>query len=202
MIHAPRRVLSLFMTRITFPRQDAASKEQGSFKVTLTPATTSLLFGGGKYAVSSSNSKSAKNWLTAWFRLTIPGLDTSKVSAVETIDITIPLVISTDDAACILCVPVPPRISFPQLLITGAESTAATWYSWFQSFVIRGINGDADEKTGTLEYLDSMGAALFSLSFNGLGIISIAPEPYRSGESAARVQAAMYAEKMTISKSP
>ena len=182
MIHAPRRVLSLFMTRITFPRQDAASKEQGSFKVTLTPATTSLLFGGGKYAVSSSNSKSAKNWLTAWFRLTIPGLDTSKVSAVETIDITIP--------------------RFPQLLITGAESTAATWYSWFQSFVIRGINGDADEKTGTLEYLDSMGAALFSLSFNGLGIISIAPEPYRSGESAARVQAAMYAEKMTISKSP
>jgi hypothetical protein len=185
------------ITRVRFPGLNAASKDAGVIKLTLTPESTSLSSPGGTYKASSS--KSLKKWQTSNFRLAIKGLDTSKVSVVEPIEITIPRT-ARPDAACENCNPVIPQINFPGLEFAGSESFASTWFTWHQSFVIAGQHQDSDEKSGTLDYLDpTLKSALFSLNFTGLGITSVATESAEAGtEGVVKVRASAYAEKIQL----
>ncbi|MBK5258616.1 MAG: hypothetical protein JJE51_03420, partial [Thermoanaerobaculia bacterium] len=121
--------------------------------------------------------------------------------SVGEIDIPIPLTASPD-AECSLCTPVIPKINYPSVSIVGSEAFATTWFAWHQTFVIAGQHEDADEKSGTLDYLDStLKGTLLSLSFTGLGITSISTDP-ASTDAIASVRATMYAEKITLTLLP
>ena len=48
----------------------------------------------------------------------------------------------------------PGKLEFPNLVISLAESSAGTFYAWFQDMVIKGNAGENNEKAGTLELLD------------------------------------------------
>jgi hypothetical protein len=187
------------ITRLTFPALNAASKDAATIKLTLSPQSTVLSSPGGTF--KATQSKSAKKWQASNFRLSIKGLDTAKVSAVDAIDIVIPRAESRD-GFCENCPK--PKINYPDLDITVSEANAATWFAWHQSFVIAGQNDDADEKTGTLDYLDpTLKTVLFSLNLTGLGITSVANQPAEAGlEGVARVKASMYSERITLSLFP
>lgn len=184
------------ITRITFPRLDAASKDAATLTVTLTPATTSAGTKGVTY--NPGPSPTAKKWLASNFKLTITGLDTTHITSIEAIDIPIPLA-PPPDAACLLCVPTPPRIDFPQVQVALPETFATTWSAWDETFVISGQHTDADEKSATLDYLDPTLNPLLSVSLTGLGIVSVANDPVAAGGGAIqRVRATMYSERITL----
>src|SRR5581483_4805256 len=123
------------ITRITFPRVDAASKDNATLTVTLTPSSTSAGPKGVTYNAGASTT--AKKWAASNFKLTIAGLDTTHISSIEAIDIPIPLA-PPPDLVCLICVPTPPRIDFPQVQVALAETYATTWSAWDETFVISG----------------------------------------------------------------
>ncbi len=185
------------ITRITFPATNAASKNAATIRLTLTADSTSMSSPGNTYPGAGA-AKPAKRLLASNFTFSIKGLDTSRVSSVGEIDIPIPLT-ARPDAACVSCEPVIPKINYPDVTIVGSEAFATTWFAWHQTFVIAGQHEDADEKFGTLDYLDStLKGTLLSLSFTGLGITSISTD----SDTIATVRASMYAEKITLTLLP
>ena len=190
------------ITRITFPRLDAGSKEAGKLTVTLTPSATYLVKTGGTYGTPPA-SKGGQQWLASNFRLTIPGLDASKVSTIEAIDISIPLT-APPQQECNSCTPVPAKINFPNLELVTGEASSADWFRWHETFVLEGQHDDGQEKRGTLDLLTpTMKGTIFSVAFTGLGIVSVANEPASAGsESIPKVRATMYAEQITLVATP
>jgi hypothetical protein len=135
------------------------------------------------------SSKAQKKWLASNFRLTIDGLDCSFVNKLDA------LVIKQEVAG-----KEPTNIEFPNLVFTVAESHAESIYQWHEDFVIKGNNGQENEKTGTLEYLTpNLSTALFTLDFHGLGIFKATPDKVEAGgEQVRRVKVEMYCEEMAF----
>ncbi len=187
------------ITQVVFPRLDARDKTPLSLKVEISPGAAFVTLGGGTYPAGGSGSPK-KSTSGSSFRLQIKGLTASQVSLVEELVVDIPLA-PPPDAACYICEVKPPRISFPRLEIVVAESSATDWFKWHESFVISGQNGDSDEKSGTLDLLDATLSPLLTLSFSGLGIVTVANEPATSSqELLPRVRASMYVETIALTK--
>jgi hypothetical protein len=94
----------------------------------------------------------------------------------------------------------PGKLEFPNLSISVAESSAGTFYAWFQDMVLKGKVGDENERPGTLELLDqSMKTTLLTINFHHLGIFGFAPESADSAaEKIRRVKVEMYCEQITL----
>ena len=92
-----------------------------------------------------------KVWLPSNFKITIDGLDCTKVRTVDSLTVKQPAI--KDDIG-ITREPqkqAQGRLEFPNLTITLAESSAESWFAWFEDFVIKGNNGDSNEKTGSID---------------------------------------------------
>ena len=171
------------------PALDAADKDPAYMNVTISPESTQRQKGSGNPINPCGPVKAQKKWLTSNFRLTIPGLDCSKVNKIEAFVIKQQVV---EDRRGTLEV--------PNLVITLAESSAQSFFDWHEDFVINGNNGSESEKSGKLEYLTpNLGEALFTLNFQHLGIFKLAPEKVEAGnEQIKRVKAEMYCEEATF----
>jgi hypothetical protein len=95
----------------------------------------------------------------------------------------------------------PAYLEVPNLVVTLAEPYAQDFYDWHADFVINGNSGQANEKSGTLEYLTpKLREALFGLTLSNLGIFKLSVESADSGsEAIRRVRAEMYCEKIQFS---
>ena len=93
------------------------------------------------------------------------------------------------------------RLEYPNLVVTLAESEAGPFFDWAESFIIQGVNGQKDEKSGSIDFLTvDLKTVLATLTFSNLGIFRCAPEKAEAGvESIRRVKAEMYCESMTFS---
>jgi len=183
------------ITQISFPALDAASKDAAQITITISPRYTQQVQGSGK-AVQVLG-KVQKNWVSANFRLTIAGLDTTKVNKIDA------LVIKQAAAKDTVgpgrdSVQIPFQQEISNLVITFAEVSAQTFRNWYGDFVIKGINGDTAEKNGTLQYLSpNLQETYFTLTFRNIGIFRLAPEKVGAGsETTRRLKAAMYVEDM------
>jgi hypothetical protein len=190
---------------ITFPLLDAASPASASLSVVLSPEYTRFAPRASSAPGGPSVSLGAKSvsWTVNNFRLKIDGLDCSKVSQAEPIDVQAVLVDN----------PVgeqrsyqsePAHLEFSDLVVTLADSAAQSFYHWHQDFLIQGNNSEDKEKSGTLEFLDqSLNKTLFTLSFSGLGIYKLAPVPIDPAvEAVKRVTASMYCQTITFATGP
>lgn len=188
-----------YITQVTFPRLDASSKNPAQILVQLSPQFTVKRKASGKVSISCGKNQSQKTWLSSNFRFAIKGLDTTRVNAVESISVQIPIP-PPPEAECVSCQPIPPSISFPEVEIRLPEAFSQTEAAWFEDFVIKGNHTDADEKTGTLEFMDStMKNSLFTLSFTGLGAMTLENEPASANTSAvSQVRFRMYTEIMSF----
>ena len=97
----------------------------------------------------------------------------------------------------------PGLLSFPNLTVTVAETSAGAWQRWFENFVLQGYNDDTNEKTGTLWLLDDRMQALAQIGLFNVGIFQlIGPiiHGYRleTGQIVRRtyVVAGLYCERM------
>lgn len=187
------------ITEVTIPAADATSKTLTRILIGLTPEQTSLVKSPG--GSSKLSSRVGKTSFTGNFRLSIEGVNTTRVSKVDALTIKLPFRSNTQ-GECLHCegIQAPPPIDFPNVVITLSQTGAESIESWFQNFVINGENGDSAEKTGELSFLSSdLSTAVFTIKFNHLGIFELIP--VNEADAIPRLVAAMYCESMTFSSS-
>ncbi len=185
------------ITEIGFPACDAALKEAAYLTIKFAPEFTTPSAGKGSLAAAVGTK--SKAWLPTNFRLTIPGLDCSKVSKIEAL--TVKQTIVQDSVGQVRDYQKEPgKLEFPNLVISLAENSAGTFYAWFQDMVIKGNAGETNEKAGTLELLDpTLTSTLLTIYFNHLGIFGFSPEKSDANVDAVRrVKVEMYCEQITL----
>jgi len=171
------------ITEFGVPTCDGASKEPGYFTVKFSPEFTTVIAGKGS-AVKQPFAKTQKMWPSSNFRLTIPGLDCSRVSKID---------------AFTIKQKEPGKLEFPNLSLYVAEAFAGTFYAWLQEMVVKGNTGENNEKPGTLELLDPSLKPILTIYLHHLGIFGFAPEKPSAGvDTIRRVKVEMYCEQMTL----
>ena len=188
------------ITEIGFPACDGSSKELDYLTIQFAPELTTPLAGKGADVSGMLNLKaSQKGWLPANFKLSIPGIDCSRVSKIEAFTIKQK---ATQDALGQArdFAKEPGKLEFPNLTISAAETGAGTFYSWFQDMVLKGNSGEQNERIGTLELLDpTLKGVLLTVTFHHLGIFGFAPEkPTSPTDAIRRVKVEMYCEQITL----
>lgn len=196
--HSRRTFTQALITEIGLPALDAADKDAAQMTVKIAPEVTRRVKGSGQAVLVCGGTKIQKKWLSSNFRLTIDGLDCTKVNKVEALTIKQKVVEN----------PVgeerdPGReqrtVDFPNLVVTLAESAAESFFDWHENFVIKGNNSSEEEKNGKLEYLaPNLSDVLFTLEFHNLGIFKLAAETVEAGDQIQRVKAEMYCQQMTF----
>ena len=140
-----------------------------------------------------------KLWLSSNFRVTIDGLDCSKVSAVDSFTVT--QSVATEDVGNARdYLREPTKLEFPNLTISLLESSAQTWYEWFEDFAIKGNNDDTKEKNGSIALLSAnLVDELMRIDLFNLGIFQIGLDKTEANSDRVTiVKAALYCERMEL----
>jgi T4-like virus tail tube protein gp19 len=180
-----------FVTETTIPALDGASKDPAYLTVTLAPEYTRDSKPSGKVA---GESVKQKLWVSSNFRVTIDGLDCTRVMRVDAL--TVKQAVVRDDRAGI----VPAQLEFPNLKITLSQVGSETWFAWFDGFVIKGNNDESKEKNGSIALLSpDLKDELLRVDLFNLGIFAIGPEKAEANsDRVATVTAQLYCERMEL----
>jgi hypothetical protein len=180
------------ITEIGFPALDASSKDPCAFTLKFTPVYTRR-----SKPISAGGVRPApeQEWQAADFRLQITGLDCTHVSKVEALVATARM-----SQVSIGGVSQPGYLDISDLVITLDEDQVDSFYAWHEAFVVDGNNGNDMEKSGKLDFLTpDRNHALFTLSFDGLGIYCLKPVMARiTSEAVRQVQVQMYCQNMSL----
>jgi len=195
-----RQFYNGLITETTIPACDAASKDAGRLTLKISPEYTTTTKGSGA-KITAPLGTLQKLWTPSNFRLQIDGLDCTKVTKIDSFTV----------KQSIIDNPVgedrfggkePGAIEYPNLAITLLASSSATWEQWFKDFLIRGNDGQASEKNGTLTFLTSnLQSALGTVKFFNMGIFKLDDDAAEdsSGNVIQRFRAELYVERMEIS---
>ena len=186
------------LSEIGFPAVDASSKDSAHLAVTVRPEVTQHKKGSGLKSQVKAEPKQGK-WLASNFRLTIDGVDCTRVRSVDGLTV---VQTAAPHAIGETRVEVEPStLQIPNVVVTVAEAHAGDFLAWHDDFVVKGNNGQDREKEGKLEFLSANRQdVLFTLSLHGLGIFRIGRVKETSGTAAvASVEAHMYCESMSFS---
>lgn len=187
------------ITEVGFPALDAAVKEPSYFTVKFTPEFTRRGTGGAGAPVNQPAATKQTSLLGSNFRLRIQGLEqaVARVNRIEAVTIRQKSVGSAVGDSRINQ-QAPGGFDFSNLVFTMSETDAAPLYQWADDFIVKGNNGDAQERPGVLELLSAdLKTVLFTLSFYNLGVVSVAPVPVLTGADAIRrVKVELYCERI------
>jgi hypothetical protein len=176
------------LNTVTVPLLDVSSAAAAQLRVTITPQ--SVTQGVQRTSVLSISTARARAipWSSADFRFTMGSLETRRTTRIEPFTIT--------------QAPGQPAIS--NLLVTfsvDAAHPATNWLAWYDDFVVKGNNGDSNEKTFALELglgLNVAGPARMTLTGYGVGIVALRALPVPAGSSFQLLQAELYVERMEV----
>ncbi len=193
-------VFHALVTGVGIPELNAAAKNVGMLTITFSSEYTRVKAGSGK--LSQAPAKKPIQWITSNFRLTIPGLDCTRVSKIGALSLT--LQVATNAVGEQRDTQATGGVNVPNLVVTLAEQAAQSFVDWQTTFLIEGKNSPAQEKDGTLEILGpDLKEVLFTLKFHGLGIFRLAADKYEAGtEQLRQVTAEMYCESMQFAYGP
>jgi phage tail-like protein len=188
--------INALISEVSFSACDAASKDACKMSVKLAPEYTRFKKGSGKLTVPVVKGHQ-KIWLASNFRLEIDGLDCTRVNKVEAFSVKQTVV--QDQVGEQRDFPKEvARVEFPNLVVSLAESHAQTWQDWFDDFVVKGNNGQENEKNGSLTFLaPDLKTTLATINFFNLGIFRLTPDKVEArNEQIRRLQAELYVERM------
>lgn len=197
-----REFHNALITETTIPAMDAGSKEPASLTIKFAPEYTRYRQASGKLAAPMGKAEQ-KLWLPSNFKLEIDGLDCTRVSKVDSF--TVKQSVAKDQVGEARdYAKEPGKLEFPNLKITFAEITAPTWNDWHEDFVIKGNNGEPQEKNGSLTFLSpNLKQDLGRIKFYHLGIFRLADEgPETRTEQVSRLTAELYCERMEFQYNP
>jgi T4-like virus tail tube protein gp19 len=186
------------ITETTIPACDGASKEAAYLRLKITPESVSFSKASGRVGGGVGEAKQ-KAWVPSAFKLTIEGLDGSKVSKIDAFTVK-QKVLFDEIGEEREVVKEPAQIEFPNLRVTLSESGAQSWLDWHQDFVIKGNNEDSDERHGRLAFLaPNLKDELAAIKLSNLGIFRIAPDKTEANkDQIKRVTADLYCERMEL----
>lgn len=176
--------MDCLLSEFTIPKLDASSKDLGWLTLKIQPQTTRVTMGGGGKVAGEQGKNVQKQWLCNSFRLDIAGLDCSQVKSIDSI--TFKLGHAVNDLGQFRENEIiPTSVTMPDLKVVISAVTAQTWYDKYKSFVVDGNCSDADELTGTLEFLaGDMNTVLGSLEFRNMGITKFSMDAAEAGKDA------------------
>lgn len=190
--------MNALITEITFPAADGTSKEPAYIVLKFQPEYIQYTTGTGAKA-QYPGQQQQKIMLPANFRLTINGIDTTRVNKVEALTIKIPPVESSVGSARDYQT-TPGVVQISNVVLEMSEATAQKLRSWHNDFVVRGMNGQDKERSGQLVYFSpNMKEVLLSLELKNLGIIKVESAVDKTNQQIARVRAEMYCEEILAS---
>ena len=186
------------VTGITFPAMDGASKEAGYITMTLSPEQVKNTGGDGSAAKSGGGAGKEKTWVSANFRVSVPGIDAKKVKRVEPIEMRVPAAAHAQgDARDNQKVPGRVDVGNVKLVVADAEP----WAAWHDDFVVKGNNGDDKERTLTIDLLSpDMKSVQMSLQATGVGIVAVRPRDAggAGSEKVAETEVELYVETLAV----
>jgi len=192
-----REFFRALLTEVTVPAMDAASKDPAHLTIKLAPEYTRTKTGSG--ASVKNPAARQKAWQSQNFKLEIDSLDCTKVSKIAAFTVK-QTVAPSQIGEQRISTKEPTRLEVPNLRITLAESSAQTWVSWFDDFVVKGNNDSTKERSGKLSFFTpDRKTVLGEVSFFNLGIFRLEPEAQTSAsEQIARLHADLYCERMEL----
>jgi hypothetical protein len=180
---AKREFVKAILVETTVPMLDAASNSTADFTVHLAPERTSDVPPPTTLPPAGTPNPGDAAFMSSNFRLSIVGLDCTRVTKIDSF--TVKQTSGTGLA------------EFPNLRIELSNVSAATWRTWFQSFLMD--SSAANEKTGTLSFLNpNLSTAFATINFFNLGIFRLENAP----ADPSRVVAELYCERMELSIPP
>ena len=190
-----REFFNALITETTIPALDGSSKDPAYLTLKVAPEYTRSTKASGKAAGIAKTAQ--KVWLPSNFRVTIDGLDCTKVRAVDSFSVT--QKVATDDIGDARDYRREPgKVEFPNLTITLAEVSAQSWFDWFEDFVIKGNSDESKEKQGSIAFLSpNRQDELLRIDLFNLGIFSIGSDKVEANaDRVATVTAHLYCERM------
>ncbi len=181
------------LTEIQFPALDGASKEAANVRLTLSPESTKTVKGGGAPAKASAATKGAM--LAANFRVSIPGLETNRVSKVDALTIKQTVVENAVEDGRFSSKGGGGPLNLGNLRIDFSEVSAPSWVAWFEDFALKGNSGPQSEKPVKIELLtpDLKGVTL-TLDLSNCGIFKLGAATAASGDTIPKMTADLYCE--------
>jgi hypothetical protein len=193
--HTFRRCL---IEETTFPALDASSKEVAYLKVKLRPEEIELKQGDGKPLKATFNGKQ-KLWTCSAFRLSLDGLDTSRVNKIDSFTVkqgikqlaTGPMRLPELE---------PTKIDFPDLKITMSMAYAGSVFDWYDKVVCKGTKDTTAERNGSIEFLSPMrDKTLLRVDLFGVGIKAFnIPKSEANSDQMKRCTFDLYVSAMEI----
>jgi len=173
------------LTAFTLPAADASSKDAGTMTLQINPRDASRQKPSGKMS-SPCLTKNQKGFQASNFRLSIDGLDCSKVTKIESMTI----LWEGDWESTRL-------LRFPNLVVSMPEGFSQSFFDWHEDFV---MSEKHNEKSGRLEFLSpNLQEVLMTVNFKGLGIFKVGPDKMTVGnEGIKKVTAEMYCNGISI----
>lgn len=188
-----------FISAITIPALDGASKDAAYFTVQITPGTVAFTKGSGADTRGKIGPKQ-KAWLSSNFRFELAGLPTTRVASIDSFTIS-RKVLQTGAGAMREPAKVPSSLEFPNLVLTISGADQAQWEQWRDSFLIQGRHTDADEKAGAIVFLGpDMKSELGRVALDHCGLVRLAPNAGDTGP-VSRFTVELYCQKMSLTLS-
>jgi hypothetical protein len=187
-----------FLGRITFPRLDGASKDAALIQLGITPASTEFsMAGAGQADAGAAVTKTAlKKAIVANFRIKIDGLDLSRVARIEPLSLEFKTA-SAPGKEALRREKAAGRIDVSNLVFSVDASRAEDIHKWHEDFIVKGRNGDENEKRGTLELLSPTLEPILELRLGGIGVLKVEPEE-STGEAVRRLRVEAYVESLEL----
>jgi hypothetical protein len=181
-------------TRVAIADLDASSKDACSIEITLTPERTRRVEGG---AAGASMMSKQERCTRSTFTVKIPGVVTTGVSKVENLALT--REVTADNLGeQRIATKSPAKPSIPNVVLTVNEATAKDFWSWYDSFLIKGDNGQEKEKTIDVQLMSpDMKSVFLTLQGTGVGMVAMRPVS-GTGDSIAKVEVELYVTKWAI----
>jgi hypothetical protein len=185
-------IFNAFISQIGFPALDGASKGVAKLTIKITPEYTRMQTATGSPRLATPS----KRWLASNFRLSIARLDCTHVKQIDAFTATV--VGSSSNVGEQRDYQSPSHLELSNLVVTLPESHCQSFRDWHDDFVVKGNNGQTQERTGTLDFLsEDLKSTLFSINFGGLGIFRLTRLHPESGQNVF-VRAEMYCETVDL----
>lgn len=190
------------LAEATLPAADARDLQTPAvLTLRISPVSTRWTGGSGQVIQSVKATASAPA-LSGIFRFNVQGLEPActRIMKIEPLQAT-RQIIQTLTGVSGPTVKTGSSLDYNNIAITLPENDGAYFYQWFDDFVLKGNNGQAQERAGLLEWFSAdRRKVIASALLSNLGIVKYAPEPYKAGVDTttplARVE--MYFESMRL----
>jgi len=99
---------------------------------------------------------------------------------------------------------IPGRIEYPNLTLRISQSDIDSWLAWYEDFIVKGNNGDDQEKSGALTFLSAnLAEEIGVIEIHGVGLKRFTPLPAgATSDRAPYFEVELYVENMKLRLGP